>query len=256
MVGDRAIRGYTDCVRPPIAPDFYLQPTVDVARSLLGAVLVRRLPITHSEDVPGRPPAAALSLQPFPSGQSPQGVPSYPTAGESEARAGVGLTGIIVETEAYLTGDPASHAYRGRTDRNAAMFGPPGSVYVYRSYGIHQMLNIVTGPEGLGEAVLIRAVEPLSGIETMRLNRGGISNDYELTNGPGKLAAAFAITRLEHNGIDVTDPHSPLIIIPGEPPGEIVTTTRVGISVGVDQPWRFIIKGNRYVSKGRPSGGR
>jgi len=233
-------------VRPPIAPDFYLKPTVDVARALLGAVLVRQMPVAS-------PSPALLSsaeglgtgaLQPFPSG------------GESEARAGVGLTGVIVETEAYITGDPASHAYRGRTDRNAAMFGPPGSVYVYRSYGIHEMLNIVTGPEGLGEAVLIRAVEPVCEIEVMRSNRGGISNDYELTNGPGKLAAAFAITRLEHNGVDVTDPHSPLIIVPGEPPGEIVATTRVGISVGVDQPWRFYIKGNRYVSKGRPSGGR
>ena len=160
------------------------------------------------------------------------------------------LSGIIVETEGYLHDDPACHAYRGQTPRNRTMFGPPGHAYVYFTYGLHMMLNIVCAPEGIAEAVLIRAMEPVEGVETMRHNRGGISSAISLTNGPGKLAQALALTRQQDDGADVTDPRSALQICPSAPlPFEIVTATRIGISQGVDFPWRFYIRGNRYVSR-------
>lgn len=163
------------------------------------------------------------------------------------------MAGIIVETEAYLTGDPASHAYCGRTERNAAMFGPPGHAYIYLSYGIHEMLNVVTGPESVGEAVLIRAIEPIYGIESMRANRGGLKSDIDLTNGPGKLTLAMKINRLEHNQQDVTRAGGGLVIVPERTDCVVETSTRIGITKGVEMPWRFFVKGNRYVSKGRPS---
>ena len=160
------------------------------------------------------------------------------------------LTGIIVETEAYVTGDPASHAFRGQTPRNAAMFKEGGHAYIYISYGIHAMLNLVTMPAGIGEAVLIRALEPVDGIDRMRELRGGIEGKYTLTNGPGKLGQALALTVKNENGLDITSRLSPLSVCPHDGQTfEIVTSTRIGLSVGVDQPWRFYIKGNRYVSK-------
>ena len=160
------------------------------------------------------------------------------------------LAGIIVETEAYLTDDPACHAYRGRTPRNATMFGPPGHAYVYFTYGLHMMLNLVCAPEGTAEAVLIRALEPTEGVDTMRENRGGLGETRQLTNGPGKLAQALALTRLSHNGVDVTDPGGELQVLPNEyPPFEMVETTRIGISQGVDLPWRYYVRGNPYVSR-------
>lgn len=160
------------------------------------------------------------------------------------------LSGIIVETEAYLTDDPACHAYRGQTLRNAAMFGPPGHAYVYFTYGLHMMLNLVCGPEGTAEAVLIRALEPVKGIDTMRENRGGITETRQLTNGPGKLASALALTRLSHNGLNVTDPEGEIQILANPyPPFETVTTTRIGITQGADLPWRYYIAGNKYVSR-------
>ena len=160
------------------------------------------------------------------------------------------LSGIIVETEAYLTDDPACHAYRGRTPRNATMFGPPGHAYVYFTYGLHMMLNLVCAPEGTAEAVLVRALEPVEGVDTMRENRGGLLETRQLTNGPGKLAQALALTRLSHNGVDVTDPEGELQVLPSNAaPFETVATTRIGISQGVDLPWRYYVRGNAYVSR-------
>lgn len=160
------------------------------------------------------------------------------------------LSGVIVETEAYLTDDPACHAYRGQTPRNAAMFGPPGHAYVYFTYGMHMMLNAVCAPEGTAEAVLIRAIEPVTGLDEMRLHRGGALRDQDLTNGPGKLAQALAITRPEHNGCDLTSPDSPVQIVErAGPPLPIIETTRIGISQGADLPWRYYIAGSRYVSR-------
>ena len=160
------------------------------------------------------------------------------------------LAGIIVETEAYLTDDPACHAYRGQTPRNAAMFGPPGQAYVYFTYGLHMMFNLVCGPQGIAEAVLIRALEPTEGIALMRQNRGGMAETRQLTNGPGKLAQALALTRLAHNEADLTNPDGELVILPRTaPPFETVETTRIGITRGVELPWRYYIRGNLYVSK-------
>ncbi len=160
------------------------------------------------------------------------------------------LSGLIAETEAYLTGDPASHAFRGETPRNRTMFGPPGHAYVYFTYGLHMMLNVVCAPKGTGEAVLIRALEPLDGIQTMRAHRRNIANVHQLTNGPGKLAQALAVTVAQDNGKDVTDPAGDLIIASHDfGPINIVETTRIGISQGKDSPWRFYIRGNRYVSR-------
>ena len=160
------------------------------------------------------------------------------------------LSGIIVETEAYLKDDPACHAYRGRTLRNSTMFGPPGRAYVYFTYGLHMMLNLVCAPEGIAEAVLIRALEPVEGVEAMRQNRGGVLETRQLTNGPGKLAQALALARLTHDGADLTDPSGELLILPNDyPPFEMVTKTRIGITQGVDLPWRYYVAGSPYVSR-------
>lgn len=160
------------------------------------------------------------------------------------------LSGIIVETEGYLRGDPACHAYRGPTPRNQTMFGPPGHAYVYFTYGMHMMLNLVCATEDVAEAVLIRALEPVEGVETMRTNRGGIESALQLTNGPGKLAQALSLTRLHDDGTDVTSPHSDLQIRPhSAPPFETVATTRIGISRGIESPWRYYIHGNKWVSR-------
>ncbi|NLW16603.1 MAG: DNA-3-methyladenine glycosylase [Firmicutes bacterium] len=154
--------------------------------------------------------------------------------------------GMIVETEAYLgQNDPASHSYRGKTPRNSCMFGPPGTGYIYISYGIHHCFNVVCQPHGVGEAVLIRALEPLMGLDIMAANRKGKPLE-QLTNGPGKLCQALGID-LSLNGHDLTQP--PLYLLPGKTPHAVGTSARIGISVGQELPLRFYVKGNRYVSR-------
>jgi DNA-3-methyladenine glycosylase len=155
------------------------------------------------------------------------------------------LSGIIVETEAYGPDDPANHAHRGRTRRNAAMFGPAGTVYVYRIYGMYWCCNAVTGPEGVGEAVLIRALEPVQGIDTMRRNRG-VHDLRLLCSGPGRLCAALGITG-DLDGAALTV--GPLFI-GGELSADrrVIATTRIGITRAADLPWRYYLAGSRFIS--------
>ena len=160
------------------------------------------------------------------------------------------LTGKIVETEAYRgTDDPASHSFRGKTGRNKVMFGKPGITYVYFTYGNHHCLNIVTERTDIPAAVLIRSIEPLKGIETMKRNRS-VEKIIDVASGPGKLTKAFQITR-EDNNIDVTDSSSNISIhTPAEEKSvQIVQTTRIGIRLAQEFPWRFYIKENPHVSK-------
>jgi DNA-3-methyladenine glycosylase len=185
---------------------FYQRPTVDVARNLLGRMLVSVTP---------------------------------------EGRT----TGRIVETEAYLgADDPASHAARLRTGRVEAMWGEPGIAYVYRSYGIHAMLNVVTEPLGETGAVLIRALEPVFGIDLMRARRG-IEDERLLCSGPGKLCQALAIG-LDLHGTDLVSSDR-LWISPGETPRDVSTSGRIGISRGQAHPWRFWVTSNPHVSAHR-----
>ncbi len=159
------------------------------------------------------------------------------------------LQGVIVETEAYRgEGDPASHAYRGPTKRNAVMFGPPGHAYVYFTYGMHYCLNVTTEPLGNPGAVLIRAAEPTSGIEQMKKRRR-TDQMRILANGPAKLTQAFVVDR-NLNGHDLTLGKK-LFISEGANVErlEIASTCRVGIRVGLEKPWRFFFRGNSFVSK-------
>lgn len=162
--------------------------------------------------------------------------------------------GWIVEVEAYLRDDPAAHSYRGETPRNRAMFGPAGHAYVYRIYGLHTCFNVVTGPEGTGEAVLVRALEPADGIDLMQARRG-TDDPLALASGPGKLTQALGIT-MDLDGTSLS--RGPLEVWPPESlpdrraegaDGEIVQTIRVGITKAADLPLRFYIKGSRYVSR-------
>lgn len=184
---------------------FYLQPTVEVARSLLGRWLVH-------------------------------------------AQPGALTAGIIVETEAYLIGDPGSHAHRGRTARNAAMFGPPGTAYVYRIYGVHCCLNAVTQAEGTPEAVLIRALEPVAGLDVMRQRRG-VGRLEDLCSGPGKLCRALGITEAL-NWTNLTSP--PLFITRARRRDvEHRVGVRIGLSPGKgdETPLRFGVAGSRFLSR-------
>jgi DNA-3-methyladenine glycosylase len=181
--------------------EFYARPAVDVARDLLGKVLV------HGE-----------------------------TAGR------------IVETEAYLGGDDlAAHSARGLTPRTKVIFGPPGHAYVYFIYGMHECLNLVAEPEGRPGCVLVRALEPLSGIELMQKRRHAAGTLRNLTSGPGKLTQAMGITRA-HNGADVTRGALVVRADPAFADFQIAVTSRVGITKCADWPLRFLIAGNQFVS--------
>jgi len=184
----------------------FARPTIEVARSLLGCVLV-------SERPEGR------------------------------------TSGRIVETEAYLgPDDPASHAARLRTGRVAAMWGSPGIAYVYRSYGLHAMLNVVAEPEGTTGAVLLRAIEPLEGLDLMRQRRGVLSVRF-LCAGPGRLCQALGIPLADH-GLDLVTSDR-LWIVTGSPPTSISAGSRIGIRRGLEHPWRFFATGNPFVSAHR-----
>jgi DNA-3-methyladenine glycosylase len=160
------------------------------------------------------------------------------------------VAGRIVETEAYLAeGDPASHSFRGQTTRNRSMFARPGTAYVYLIYGMHHCLNVVSAAEGRGEAVLVRAVEPLEGLEVMRARRGGV-RDRDLCRGPGRLAQAFGLTR-EHDGLDLCRGELGLWSGRGEAL-EVRATPRVGIRLAAELPLRFVAAGSPWVSGPRP----
>jgi DNA-3-methyladenine glycosylase len=162
-----------------------------------------------------------------------------------------GAGGPIVEVEAYDHEDPAAHGFRGRTARNATMFGPPGYAYVYRSYGIHWCLNFVCEPEGVASAVLIRALEPLHGLEDMRRRRG-VAATRLLCSGPGRLCEALAITG-EHDGSALDEP--PFELRPRQDAVEIAAGPRIGITKAAEQPWRYGRAGSRFLSRPiRPSG--
>ena len=214
--------------------DFYLRDALEVARDLLGRILVVRGIGDAAGDAGGDAPAAVVR---------------------------------IVETEAYRRDDPASHAFRGPTARNASMFLEGGRAYVYRIYGIHRCLNVVTGLSGIGEAVLIRAVEPLEGIASMWRRRygqempadgaGKKSPDrrlHGLSDGPGKLCLALGIDVAGYDGTDLLD--GPLRILNGHPVDDasVGRSPRIGLSAGKGEkePWRFFVSGNRFVSRRLP----
>jgi DNA-3-methyladenine glycosylase len=157
-----------------------------------------------------------------------------------------GIGGRIVEVEAYHHTDPAAHSYGGPTERNRIMFGPPGYAYVYRSYGIHWCLNFVCEIEGSASAVLIRAVEPLEGLATMRRRRG-VSDERQLCSGPGKVGEALAVTRDRLNGLALD--RAPFALFAREEKPEIATGIRIGITKAADLPWRYGLKGSKFLSK-------
>jgi DNA-3-methyladenine glycosylase len=162
-----------------------------------------------------------------------------------------GIGGPIVEVEAYDHEDPAAHGYRGRTERNASMFGPPGHAYVYRSYGIHWCLNFVCEQKGSASAVLIRALEPRQGLEVMRARRS-LDDARLLCAGPGRLCQELGITDA-HDGLPLDRP--PFEVRPRETEPEIISGVRVGITKAAEQPWRYGLAGSRYLSRAlRPAG--
>ncbi len=156
-----------------------------------------------------------------------------------------GAGGRIVEVEAYRHTDPAAHSYNGPTPRNVVMFGPPGFVYVYRSYGIHWCLNFVGEPKGAASAVLIRAIEPTTGLNVMRRRRG-VADERLLCSGPGRLCEALGITRAQ-NGAALDEAPFELFARSGEV--DVVTGPRIGLTKAVDKPWRYGLAGSRFLSK-------
>jgi DNA-3-methyladenine glycosylase len=185
---------------------FFARPSLDVARDLLGRVLVRTL------------------------------------------SDGTRLAARLVETEAYRQDDPASHSYRGRTARTDIMFGPPGRLYVYFTYGMHFCMNAVTGADGEGSAVLLRAAEPLEGVEEMAVRRR-TQDSRLLLAGPARFCEAFGVGR-EHNGVDLVT-SDVLHVETGSPvPDELIAAgPRVGLTVAVENPWRFVVRDSRYLSR-------
>jgi DNA-3-methyladenine glycosylase len=156
-----------------------------------------------------------------------------------------GVGGTIVEAEAYREDDPASHSYGGPRGRNVVMFGPPGRLYVYRSYGVHWCANVVCEPEGSGAAVLLRALEPTHGLDQMRARRG--TDDVRLLcSGPGRLTQALGVTS-EHNGLRLDAP--PFELVPPAEPLEVAVSRRIGITRAPERPWRYLAAGSRFVSR-------
>ena len=159
-----------------------------------------------------------------------------------------GVGGPIVELEAYDHEDPAAHGYRGRTERNASMFGPPGHAYVYRSYGIHWCLNLVCEGEGVASAVLIRALEPVHGVAIMA-ERRGLDHPKLLAAGPGRLCQALGVTR-DHDGLPLDEP--PFELLPAETQADVVQAPRIGITKAAERPWRYLLAGSPFVSRPAP----
>jgi DNA-3-methyladenine glycosylase len=156
-----------------------------------------------------------------------------------------GVGGIVVEVEAYDHEDPAAHGFRGRTERNASMFGPPGHAYVYRSYGVHWCLNLVCESEGVASAVLVRALQPRQGVERMQTRRG-VDDPRLLCAGPGRLCQALGVTGV-HDGLPLDEPPFELVAREGEP--DVVAGPRVGITRAAERPWRYGLRGSRFVSR-------
>lgn len=212
----------------PLPADFFERSTAKVAEDLLGKLLVRVIPDVEVEKAVGTGEEVFVSRKLL-------------------------LAGIVVETEAYLgVGDPASHACNGPTPRSSIMFGPPGIAYVYLNYGVHYLLNVVTEKDGTAGAVLLRAFEPVIGIDVMRENRV-VKNDIDLSNGPGKLTKALGVT-IDHNGIDVTSDENGLFFAEADislkaTGQEIEASPRIGISNGKDKLLRFTIAGNPFLSR-------
>ncbi len=163
---------------------------------------------------------------------------------------GIRLSGWIVEVEAYMgEDDPASHAYKGPRPRNLSMFGSPGHLYVYRSYGIHSCGNVVTSPEGVATAVLLRAIEPKDGIDVMKAHRG-VDSERLLCSGPGRLCQALAIS-IQDDGVDLLQSDI-LIADVGRHP-DVDKTRRIGITAAAERQWRFVAKGSRFTSRSVPA---
>ena len=161
-----------------------------------------------------------------------------------------GRAGRIVEVEAYADDDPAAHSFRGPTARNASMFGPPGHLYVYRSYGLHWCANVVCATPGVGAGVLLRALEPMAGLEAMRAARGAAIVDRDLCRGPGRLAQAMGITGAD-DGLDLLAKGSRFGLrrVVETTSHDIHATARIGISKAKDAPWRWLLRGSRHVSR-------